>query len=79
MAGPAPYPASYARFHKALARPGPEAVMRSSISAKVAFWMTPNPVPNRHIPAITAVGEAIQIIAIMPAEAITSAGTSSRA
>src|SRR5262249_56892440 len=65
-AGPAPYPASYARFHRALAVPSPDAGMRPIISAKVAFWPMPNPVPNRNMPAITAAGEASQIIVIMP-------------
>src|SRR6516162_403033 len=75
-AGPAPYPASYARFHRALAVPAPDGGMRSIISAKVAFWQIPNPVPNRHMPAITAAGEASQIMVTMPRDAIASAGTS---
>jgi hypothetical protein len=53
--------------------------MRSIISVKVAFWLTPNPAPNRHMPAITATGEESAIMVIMPAAAMTSAGTSSRA
>src|SRR5215467_2217956 len=73
-AGPAPYPASYARFHSALAVPAPAGGIRSIISAKVAFWQIPNPMPNRHMPAITATGEASQIIVTIPEDAIASDG-----
>ena len=59
--------------------PTPDAGMRSIISAKVAFWMMPNPVPNRHMPAITAAGDASQIMATMPRDAMASPGTSRRA
>src|SRR5262249_15636790 len=78
-AGPAPYPASYARFHSALAVPSPADGMRSIISANVAFWTMPNPIPNRLMPASTAAGEAGQIMVIMPTDAIASPGPSSRA
>ncbi len=53
--------------------------MRSTISANVAFWLIPNPVPNRHMPAITAAGTVGQIMAAMPSAAITSPGASRRA
>ncbi len=53
--------------------------LRSIISAKVAFWMIAKPVPNRHMPAITAAGEAGQIMAVIPRDAIASPGTSRRA
>jgi hypothetical protein len=49
---PPPAAASYARFRKALAVPQPVTGTRSIISAKVAFWQIPKPVPNRHMPAI---------------------------
>ena len=41
--------------------------------------MIPNPMPNRHMPAITAAGEASQIMVTIPTDAITSAGISRRA
>ena len=56
--------------------PSPDAGMRSIISTKVAFWMIPKPMPNKHMPAITATGDASQIMAAMPADAATSPGTS---
>ena len=59
--------------------PSPDAGMRSIISARVAFWMIPNPAPNRDMPAITAAGDASQIMAAIPTDAITSPGTSKRA
>ncbi len=78
-AGPAPYPASKARFQRALAVPTPDAGMRSIISARVAFWMMPNPVPNRHMAAITAAGDVSQTMAPMPRDAMASPGASRRA
>ena len=53
--------------------------MRSIISTKVAFWLIPKPVPNRHMPAITAAGDVSQIMAVIPRDAIASPGTSRRA
>ena len=56
--------------------PNPDAGIRSIISAKMAFWLIPNPIPNRHMPAITATGKTSQIITIIPADAIASPGIS---
>ena len=58
--------------------PIPDAGIRSIISARVAFWVIPNPVPNRHMAAITAAGAATQIRAPMPTAAMASPGTSRR-
>ena len=51
--------------------------MRSIITAKVAFWLIPNPMPNTAMPAIRTAGTASQSSMIMPQAAAISPGISS--